>query len=186
LSISNQLIFKDLEVEHITKATLKNYSISLKREEEGVKVVVKTPPRTSKEFVVELVAQKEQWIRKNLLKLNNQTQLKLSEMPDIQKAQYYLTQRVEYFAKKMQLDYKELRFKNLKSRWGSCDSLGVITLNYQLLKVKKELIDYVVVHELAHRVHMNHSKRFHAIVANYIEDAKLKRQELKNSYTLVS
>ncbi|WP_457749083.1 M48 family metallopeptidase [Sulfurimonas sp.] len=95
-------------------------------------------------------------------------------------AQEYLPQRVEYFAKIMNLEYKTLKFRKMKSRWGSCSSIKVITLNTQLMKVQKELIDYVVVHELAHLVHMNHSHRFHALVEKYLPHAKTLRKKLKN------
>ena len=182
----SKLLFKDLEVEHISKSTLKNYSISLRPRDGITIIIVKTPRFTSKAFVMELLNEKESWIRKHLLKTSLQTQLKLSEEVNRVEAQSYLTQRIEHFAEVMQLSYSELRFKNLKSRWGSCDSKKVITFNYQLFKIEKELIDYVVVHELAHLKEMNHSKRFHDIVDNYIVDAKLKRKQLKTKYTLVN
>ena len=95
-------------------------------------------------------------------------------------AQEYLSDRVEYYASIMQLNYSEVKFKKLKSRWGSCSSNRVITLNTKLLRVKKELIDYVVVHELAHLVHMNHSKEFHLFVDRYIDNSKAKRAQLKS------
>ncbi len=81
----------------------------------------------------------------------------------------------------MELDYREVKFRKMKSRWGSCSSLRVITFNSELIKVKKELIDYVVVHELAHLVHMNHSKNFHALVDKYISNSKEIRKELKST-----
>ena len=94
-------------------------------------------------------------------------------------AKHYMVKRVEYFATIMQLTFNDLKFKKLKSRWGSCNSNGVIVLNTQILKHKKELIEYVIVHELAHLVHMNHSKEFHNLVDRYIDDSKRKRKELK-------
>lgn len=99
-------------------------------------------------------------------------------------SQEYLTQRVEHYAEVMNLSFNELRFKKLKSRWGSCSSHRVITLNTKLMQVKKECIDYVVVHELAHLVHMNHSKAFHEHVDKYIQDSKAIRTELKNTNIL--
>ncbi len=95
-------------------------------------------------------------------------------------SQEYLPQRVQYFANMMNLEYKILKFRKMKSRWGSCSSVQVITLNTQLLKVQKELIDYVIVHELAHLVHMNHSANFHTLVENYLPHAKTLRKRLKN------
>jgi len=92
----------------------------------------------------------------------------------------YLPQRVQYFANIMNLDYKVLKFRKMKSRWGSCSSSKEITLNTQLMKVQKELVDYVVVHELAHLVHMNHSKRFHELVEAYLPHSKTLRKRLKN------
>jgi predicted metal-dependent hydrolase len=96
-------------------------------------------------------------------------------------ASEYLTKRLIFFSKIMELDYREVKFRKMKSRWGSCSSLRVITFNSELIKVKKELIDYVVVHELAHLVHMNHSKNFHALVDKYISNSKEIRKELKST-----
>jgi len=94
-------------------------------------------------------------------------------------AKSYLTQRIELYSDLMQLKYKELKFKKMKSRWGSCNSLGVITLNTNLLKLHKEQIDYVVVHELAHLVHMNHSKKFHTLVEKYFNDSLRVRKDIR-------
>lgn len=92
----------------------------------------------------------------------------------------YLQQRAEYFAHEMQLSYHQLKVRKMKSRWGSCSSKKIITYNTQLMKIEKSLIDYVVVHELAHLVHMNHSKAFHDLVSLYLPDAKLLRSKLKS------
>lgn len=94
-------------------------------------------------------------------------------------ATLYLTQRVEHYAKIMKLEYSEIRYKKLRSRWGSCSSKRVITLNIELLKIDKKLIDFIVVHELSHLVHMNHSKRFHSLVCEYIPEAKALNKELR-------
>ena len=80
----------------------------------------------------------------------------------------------------MGLDYSEIKYRKMKSRWGSCSSKRVLTFNTELIKINKELIDYVIVHELAHIKHMNHSKQFHALVEKYLPDSKYLRKELKN------
>ncbi len=94
-------------------------------------------------------------------------------------AKAYLPQRVEYFAEIMGLRHSSLRFRKMKRRWGSCSSTGVITFNTYLMQAAPELIDYVIVHELAHLKHMNHSKAFHSLVQKYLPDEKERRKRLR-------
>lgn len=94
-------------------------------------------------------------------------------------AKNYLIPRVDYYSEVMNLSYSDIKFRKMRSRWGSCSSKGVITLNSELIKIDKRLIDFIVVHELAHLVHMNHSKRFHSLVERYMPSAKALNQELK-------
>lgn len=90
-----------------------------------------------------------------------------------------LPSRVSYYARKMNLHPKELRFKKLRSRWGSCDSKGTVTLNIMMMQLSYEQIDYIIVHELAHLRHMNHSKQFHDLVKEYLPESTKLRRELK-------
>jgi len=93
----------------------------------------------------------------------------------------YVVPRVEYFSNIMGLEYKEIKFRKMKSRWGSCSSKKTLTFNTELIKIKKELVDYVIVHELAHLKHMNHSKEFHSFVDRYLPNSYSYRQELKKT-----
>lgn len=95
-------------------------------------------------------------------------------------AQNYITPRVEHYSNIMNLSYSEIKFRKMRSRWGSCSSRGVITLNTGLIKIDKRLIDFIVVHELAHLAHMNHSKKFHSLVEQYMPNAKVLNRELKH------
>jgi len=94
-------------------------------------------------------------------------------------AKNYLTTRLEKYSKIMGLSYSEIRFRKMRSRWGSCSSKGTITLNTELIKINKELIDYIIVHELAHLTHMNHSQKFHDLVDVYISNSKELKKKLK-------
>lgn len=93
----------------------------------------------------------------------------------------HITPRVEYFSQLMGLKYESIKFRKMKSRWGSCSSKRILTFNTELIKTKKELIDYVVVHELAHLKHMNHSMEFHSLVERYLPDSRRYRKELKKT-----
>ena len=72
-----------------------------------------------------------------------------------------------------------IRLSNARSRWGSCHTSGRISLNWRLIHLPSHLIDYVVVHELAHLVEMNHSPRFWAVVARVIPDYAARRREIR-------
>ena len=125
------------------------------------------------------------YLRNRLHRLKNfDTKKILAAYDDFYKymSSEYLPHRVEYFARSMKLEFAVLKFRKMKSRWGSCSSTKIITLNTQLIKIKKELIDYVIVHELAHLVHMNHSKEFHALVGHYLPQSKALRKRLKETH----
>ena len=94
--------------------------------------------------------------------------------------------RVEYFSNLMQLTPNKVRLSNARSCWGSCNSLGLISLNWRLIMVPHDLIDYVVVHELAHLVQMNHSKLFWDVVKSVLPNYLSRRKELKKGDYLLS
>ncbi len=94
-------------------------------------------------------------------------------------AQSYLQERLEHFSVIMDLKPTEMKLRRMKRQWGNCRSTGVITFNIHLMQTPKECIDYVIVHELAHMVHMNHSKAFHTLVEQYLPQSKEKRTLLK-------
>lgn len=95
-------------------------------------------------------------------------------------AKTYLPQRVNLFANSMNLYPKKLLYRKMSRRLGSCNCKQEITFNTMVMNLPPHLIDYVVVHELAHLKHMNHSREFHLLVQKYLPDANYLKQEIKN------
>lgn len=97
----------------------------------------------------------------------------------IKKAKDYLPYRLEYFAKLYGYSYDRVRFSHASTRWGSCSSNRTISLNIGLMQVPAPLQDYVLLHELAHLNHMDHSSAFWAEVASHDPHYKDHRRRLK-------
>lgn len=94
-------------------------------------------------------------------------------------AQAYLPRRLSYLAEQYGFRYETIRFGNPKGRWGSCSSRGTISLNVALMNAPHDVIDYVLIHELAHTRHMNHSQAFWNTVESCYPSYKTARKQLK-------
>lgn len=81
-----------------------------------------------------------------------------------QKAREIISDRVKYFCNKLDVNYGKVFIKSQKTRWGSCSSKRNLNFNYKVVLFKKEIIDYLVIHEVSHLLEMNHSHKFWNIV----------------------
>ena len=96
-----------------------------------------------------------------------------------QQAQQYLSTSLQTWSGKLGLPFKRLTIRDQKSRWGSCSAQKTISLNWRLMFLPTNLIDYVLVHELCHLRHMNHSAEFWAMVAGFIPEYAVYRRRLR-------
>ena len=94
-------------------------------------------------------------------------------------ARVYLQKKTKLLATKMSVSYQKLTLRNQKTRWGSCSSQDNLNLNWKLVHYPPEIIDYVIIHELSHLTHHNHSHQFWSCVAHYDPDYKQHRNYLK-------
>lgn len=145
-------------------------------------VVVRAPRRMRTSDIERFVNERREWIESHiaLMRLRNEeTARRRDEIPPLTdeeiralagRALETIPQRVEYFASLVGVDHGRITVRSQRSRWGSCSSQGNLSFNCLLMLAPPEVADYVVVHELCHRIEMNHSPRFWAEVARVMPD----------------
>jgi predicted metal-dependent hydrolase len=100
------------------------------------------------------------------------------------KAEEFISKRVAVWAEKMEVAYGTIRFGQQVSRWGSCSGDNNLKFNWRLIHFPKEVVDYVVIHELAHTIHHDHSASFWNLVGSYCPTWKEQRKFLKRQVVL--
>lgn len=158
-------------------------TIAIQIDREG-QVIVRTPYGITKRQVEEFLDEKKDWILQTRQRVEKRKteQISISEevrREGIERAKRIFPERTAYFAKRMGVDYGRITIREQKTRWGSCSSKGNLNFNWKLVLLAPELLDYVVVHELAHRREMNHSKNFWRIVEAELTDYRERRRRLK-------
>ncbi|NER84291.1 MAG: M48 family metallopeptidase [Leptolyngbya sp. SIO1D8] len=101
------------------------------------------------------------------------------------KARVELSPWLQTLSQKCDLAYSRLTVRGQTSRWGSCSSHQSISLNYKLLFLPPPLVEYVLIHELCHTVHMNHSKAFWQLVKQYCPTYNQAKTDLKQAWQYV-
>lgn len=146
-------------------------------------ILVRAPRRASTGMIREFVDSHGAWIAKTMERQSRQTVPKMLDEAERkrlrQRAGEMIRERVEYYAPEMGVTYNRIFIKEQKTRWGSCSSSGNLNFNWKLILIGEELLDYVVVHELAHRKQMNHSPQFWQEVEKILPDYKERRRRLK-------
>ena len=144
-------------------------------------VCVRAPHGTGEEFLRQQVKTHTLWIekaRERIMKKESSIR-ELSE-DDIERlrkeAREYLTEKTKWFSNIMGLNYGRISITKAKTRYGSCSSKGNISYSLYLMLKSEPFREYVVVHELAHIVHMNHSKKFYALIEKYMPDYRERKK----------
>ena len=148
----------------------------------GGEVIVRAPRFASKRQADRFVAANEEWIRKQLAKPVRpiDTEPTEEERRALQKrARELIPARVAHYGELMGLTPAGISITSARTRFGSCSSKGRLSFSWRLMLYPDDAIDYVVVHELAHLRHMDHSPAFYALVERYLPDWKRRRRLLK-------
>ena len=175
----------------------REYSVSVIRSQrksislevrDGDIILLRIPYMMSDRDVMYFLQENYDWVQNSVRKLVSRRDLRESteakklqelsekELDDIKNK---IADRVRYYSRIMDVSYGKITIRNQKTRWGSCSYRGNLNFNYQLYYLPDELLDYVVIHELAHRRHMDHSDAFWAEVEKYCPDYRERRRKLK-------
>jgi len=118
------------------------------------------------------------------IKLDQQKLLKSIKSWYLSEAKKVLKNRSGEISDKLKLYPTEIKISNSKGRWGACNSKNIISYNWRLIMLPPDIIDYVIVHELCHMIEFNHSKKFWDLVTAFMQNAKVRRNKIKE-YTFL-
>ena len=148
------------------------------------KLVVRAPIGISVELVEKFVLKHTKWAERAIERYEKKEKV-FDSLSDSEVKKYkaeakeYFSLEVGRFANIMGINYGRITITSAKTRFGSCSSKKNLSFSYRLMLYPKEAREYVVVHELAHTLEMNHSSRFYKIIEGVMPDYKKRRQLLK-------
>ena len=139
------------------------------------KVIVKAPLRLSDKYIEEILNKKSKWIYESLEKNKNKAKKEKEEKitkEDVERLQKIVKENICKYSKILGKSPKKVRIRDLKYAWGSCSSNQNISINLKLATKDEKAIEYVVLHEMCHLIHMNHSKSFWNLVEKNMPEYK--------------
>ena len=161
----------------------KRKTVALQINADG-ELIVRAPMRYSERKIKKLIEAHRDWIEKktaeSIERKSNHPELTEEEIKEYKKqAKILLPALTEKYAEIMSVDYGTVKITSAQKRFGSCSGKNNICYSYILMQYPIEAIEYVVVHELAHTVHHDHSRAFYDLIAKYLPDYKQREKMLK-------
>ncbi|WP_297468601.1 M48 family metallopeptidase, partial [Thermococcus sp.] len=96
-----------------------------------------------------------------------------------------LSPKIAFYSVLMGVSPGKIYIRNQKTKWASCSGRGNLSFNLRLVALPEDLIDYVVIHELAHLRHLNHSREFWALVGRFYPDYERARRKLRRWWGII-
>ena len=172
---------------HVKVIRSKRTTMALQIDGSG-QVIVRVPYHVGDEEVRSFLNAKKGWILGHLRKLDRHTpdtkteKLTENELRLLKvRARRIIPQRAAHYAPIVGTTYGKITIRSQKSRWGSCSSRGNLNFNCLLMLAPPEVLDYVVIHELCHRHHMDHSPEFWDEIHRVMPDYKKYEKWLKEN-----
>ena len=154
----------------------KRKSVSI-QVDENCNITVRAPLRISQKEIDKILLEKKNWLEKTMISQREMKKM-IKEYSDEdikllrKKAKEVIPQKVEYYAQIMRVTPTSVKINSAKKRFGSCSGTNSLNFSLYLMDKDERFIDYVVVHELAHIRHHNHSKDFYEFIEQFMPDYK--------------
>ena len=153
------------------------------------KLTVRAPLRTTDAEIRQFLEKHRRWLEKHIMRARELEQAKAgvrkltaAETAGLKKkAKQVLPERVAYWAPLIGVRPGRIAVRCQKTRWGSCSTKGNLNFNCLLMLAPDDVVDYIVVHELCHLKHMNHSRNFYAEIEKVLPDYRQHQQWLKEN-----
>ncbi len=149
------------------------------------RVLLRAPLRCSATQIRDFADRHSLWIDRRIREREQYRKIPAlsgKELRDLQSlGRTVFAERTEYFARQISVTYGRISVRKQRTKWGSCSAQGNLSFNCLLLLAPSDVLDYVVVHELCHRLEMNHSKRFWALVRRMLPDYEESRRYLREN-----
>ena len=170
----------------IIKSSRKTIAVEVRQDGS---VLVRAPRNCPQSRIDTFLKEKQAWV---LAKVEEQKEkeadsMKIQPLSEAEqrlyrdKARDIFEQKVSYYARMMGVSYGRIAIRDQKTRWGSCSGEGNLNFNWRLIFAPAGVLDYVVVHELAHRKEMNHSPRFWMVVEDTMPEYRKYQKWLKEN-----
>ena len=170
----------------IIKSSRKTIAVEVRQDGS---VLVRAPRNCPQSRIDTFLKEKQAWV---LAKVEEQKEkeadsMKIQPLSEAEqrlyrdKARDIFEQKVSYYARMMGVSYGRIAIRDQKTRWGSCSGEGNLNFNWRLIFAPAGVLDYVVVHELAHRKEINHSPRFWKVVEDTMPEYRKYQKWLKEN-----
>ncbi|MBR3868124.1 MAG: M48 family metallopeptidase [Clostridia bacterium] len=168
----------------LIRSDRKTLSLEITKES---KIIIRAPKKCTQKTIEDFIRKNTDWINRTLRKTEERRRIaEKYKIADADRAEYinkaksYLPERLKYWSNLTGLVPSYVRITSAEKRYGSCNSKNGICFSYRIIAYPEKAIDYVILHELVHIKHKNHSKDFYKLIEKYMPDYKQQEKILRH------